>query len=111
MSLENVKVLLGVDNDKVSVIYNMYSQRLLRYLNQHIETEIIDVPEELEYILTELTILRYNRIGSEGMSQESMDGHSATYIDKDLMDYESIIQVYINKQIPELPRRGVVRFI
>lgn len=112
MSLENVKVLLDVDNERVNTIYNMYSNRLISRLQRDL-TEVVEIPPQLEYVLTECTIARYNRIGSEGMESESMDGHSAKYIDKDLNDYESEILDYIHSQSeviePELST-GKVRF-
>ncbi len=45
-----------------------------------------EVPPCLEYIVVESVISRYNYLGSEGMSSESVEGHSMTfegsYLDK-----------------------------
>ena len=60
MSLEYVKSLTG-DNPQVEVIYNNIAERLLHRIK---DTEI---PVQLEYIVDEATIRRFNRIGSEGM--------------------------------------------
>lgn len=38
-----------------------------------------DIPKELNYILVELTIYRFNKIGSEGMTSESKTYGSETY--------------------------------
>lgn len=95
MSLEDVKTLTGVDNDKITLIYNQLSNRLLHRLKR-VKTDLFEVPEELEYIVTECAIARYNRLGSEGMTQESMDGHSASYEVLDLSDFESEISDYLN---------------
>lgn len=109
MSLEETKTLLGVDNDRIEVIYQRLESRLLNRLNRSLK-DLVDVPEELEYILTECAIARYNRIGSEGMSAESMDGHSATYVDTDLSDYEHEIKLYL-KDFDDTPKSGRVRFL
>ncbi len=110
MSLETVKILTGVDNEQITAIYNMYEKRLFNRLEQSL-IEVVEIPTELEYILTECTIVRFNRIGSEGMESESMDGHTAKYVDKDLSDYDHVIQTYIDSQVIVPPSRGVVRFL
>ena len=110
MSLETAKILTGVDNEQIATIYNMYEKRLFNRLEQSL-LEVVEIPAELEYILTECTIARFNRIGSEGMESESMDGHTAKYVDKDLSDYEHAIQDYIDLQVIVPPTKGVVRFL
>ena len=109
MSLENTKTLLGVDNERVDVIYDQFEKRLLRRL-QRSKSDIESIPAELEYILTECTIARYNRIGSEGMTSESMDGHSASYVDTDISDYEDEIKEYLQDDEASATR-GRVRFL
>ena len=106
MSLEYVKSLTG-DNPQVEAIYNAIAERLLIRLD---ETEI---PLSLEYVVDEATIRRFNRIGSEGMKSESVEGHSVTYVDEDeLAPYESAIVAYLETQEPEPPRKpGVVYFL
>ena len=110
MSLETVKTLTGVDNEQITAIYSMYEKRLFSRLEKSL-LEVVEIPEELEYILTECAIARFNRIGSEGMESESMDGHAAKYIDKDLSDYEHAIQAYIDLQVIVPPTKGVIRFL
>lgn len=110
MSLETVKILTGVDNEQITAIYNMYEKRLFNRLEQSL-LEVIEIPSELEYILTECTIARFNRIGSESMESESMDGHTAKYVDKDLSDYEHAIQAYIDSQVIVPSTKGVIRFL
>ena len=106
MSLDYVKQLTG-DNPQVEAIYNAIAERLLIRLD---ETEI---PLSLEYVVDEATIRRFNRIGSEGMKSESVEGHSVTYLDEDeLAPYESAIVAYLEEQEPEPPRKpGVVYFL
>ena len=101
MSLEYVKSLTG-DNPQVEVIYNHIAGRLLHRIK---DTE---VPLELEYIVDEATIRRFNRIGSEGMKSESVEGHSVTYDVSDVLDpYESAINDYLEEGGH---KRGVVYF-
>ena len=109
MSLEAVKTLTGVDNEQITAIYIMYEKRLLRRIQRSLP-DTVTIPPELDYILTECTIARYNRIGSEGMQSESMDGHSANYVDKDLRDYEPDILDYLSEGVDD-GKRGRVRFL
>ena len=107
MSLDYVKSLTG-DNPQVEVIYNNIAERLLHRIK---DTE---VPAELEYIVDEATIRRFNRIGSEGMKSESVEGHSVTFDDSDdpLAPYESVIVDYLEAQEPDDKRKpGVVYFL
>ena len=105
MSLDYVKSLTG-DNPQVEVIYNNIAERLLHRIK---DTEI---PIELEYIVDEATIRRFNRIGSEGMKSESVEGHSVTYIDGDeLAPYESVIAAYLDALLPDERKKGVVYFL
>ncbi|WP_020007404.1 phage head-tail connector protein [Salinicoccus albus] len=110
MSIEYVHTLLGTDDERVRTIYDRTEERLLNRLRQSL-SDTTEVPDELTYIVDELTIMRFNRIGSEGMESESMDGHSVTYGDDDFQSYESIIVDYINRHLEDAPKKGVVRFI
>ena len=105
MSLDYVKSLTG-DNPQVEAIYSKIAERLLHRIK---DTE---VPLELEYIVDEATIRRFNRIGSEGMKSESVEGHSVTYIDGDELEpYESVIVAYLEALLPDERKKGVVYFL
>src|SRR5699024_12549456 len=108
MSLETVKTLTGVDNEQITAIYTMYEKRLFSRLEKSL-LEVIEIPEELEYVLTECTIARFNRIGSAGMESESMEGHTAKYVDKDISDDETAIRAYIDSKDIVSPRKGDVK--
>ena len=109
MSLDYVKKLTA-DNEIVETIYENIEQRLLDRLSV---AKIEFIPAQLEYIVDEATILRFNRIGSEGMKSESVEGHSVTYDIGDVLDlYESAIQDYLESLEPEPDRKkGVVYFL
>ena len=92
MLLDKIKTLLGVTNndDVISVIIDLTKDKILNYIN---ETEL---PNELEFILIELAIQRYNRIGSEGITSESVDGKSVSY-DDDFEAYKPHLNFYMLK--------------
>ena len=59
---------------------------------------IVGEPKELEFVLVELAIQRFNRIGSEGISSESVDGKSVSYED----DFESY-KIYLMNSLSLFP--------
>ena len=88
--LNRIKTLLGItDNDElIYEIIELTKSKILNYINKE------ELPIELEFILVELSIQRYNRIGSEGISSESVDGKSVSYED-DFENYKTYLDDYL----------------
>lgn len=55
----------------------------------------ISVPLPLEWVLVEATVMRYNRLGSEGYSQEGADVVSRTFIEDILSHYQPYFNIYL----------------
>ena len=93
MLLNRVETLLGVfDNSNlVNEIIELTKEKILNYINED------ELPKELEFVLVELSIQRYNRIGSEGIASESVDGKSVSYED-DFENYKQDLKNYMNKK-------------
>ena len=92
MLLNRIKVLLGVseNDDLVSEIIELTREKILNYINK------TELPKELEFVLIELSIQRYNRIGSEGIVSESVDGKSVSYED-DFETYKHYLDEYMTR--------------
>ena len=93
--LENVKELLGNPkniDDKLNVIIELTKKRLGNLLS------VKEVPEELEYIVIEVSVIRFNRIGSEGVSSHSVEGESMSFNDDDFDSYDKDIRSWLNNQ-------------
>lgn len=93
--LENVKELLGNPkniDDKLNVIIELTRKRLGNLLS------VKEVPEELEYIVIEVSVIRFNRIGSEGVSSHSVEGESMSFNDDDFDSYDKDIRSWLNNQ-------------
>ena len=90
--LDRVKLLLGVQNQDALLLelIEMTNQKLMSYLKVDI------LPIEFEWIVVELTIQRFNRIGSEGMSSESTDGGSNVYLDDELSPYYQYLDEFVS---------------
>ena len=90
MLLNRIKTLLGItDNDElIYEIIEITEYKILNYINKK------TLPDELEFILIELSIARFNRIGSEGFASESVDGKSVSYED-DFEKYKQYLDDYL----------------
>ena len=92
-ALQRIKTMLNITNQDslIEEIFYITTQKILSIISEDV------VPTELEWIIIELTIERFNRIGSEGMHSESVDGKSITYNDNDIAKYMTYINNYIYK--------------
>ena len=92
MLLNRIKTLLSIpDNDElIYEITELTKSKILNYINE------VELPLELEFVLVELTIQRYNRIGSEGIASESVDGKSVSYEDM-FENYKPYLDDYISR--------------
>ena len=95
MLLNRMKVLLGIADNKLLTdnndellmeILDITKSKILNYINSS------ELPKELEFVLIELAIQRYNKIGSEGIASESVDGRTTSY-----ESYKQYLDDYINK--------------
>ncbi len=92
MLLNRIKTLLQInDNDElIYEIAEITKEKILNYINKK------ELPSELEFILVEMAISRFNKIGSEGFSSESTDGKSISYED-DFEMYKQCLDDYLFK--------------
>lgn len=104
--LETVKLILQVSNkdDLLVELLSISLQKVLIYLN------VTQLPMQLEWIVIELTVQRYNRIGSEGMSSESVDGGSTSYIEDELAPYYQLLDVYKQSNVTDSTVNGYKLF-
>lgn len=107
--LEDIKELLGIEEDdttintKLNIILEATKNRLKVLLGG------LEVPDELDYIVTDVSIMRFNRIGSEGLSSHSVEGESLSFANNDFEPYMEDIQSYLNTQ--KEATKGKVRFL
>lgn len=70
-----------------------------------------EVPDELEYIVVEVAIKRFNRIGSEGVSSHGVEGESMTFQDNDFSEFKDDISEWRDGRPPEEVSKGKLRFL
>lgn len=107
--LEDLKILLGVPEEdksldkKLNIILSSVRSRLKSLLGGQ------DPPESLGYIITDVAVIRYNRIGSEGLSSHTVEGESQAFTEDDFAAYRDDIQAYLDSQ--KEAQKGKVRFL
>ncbi|MFF7217915.1 phage head-tail connector protein [Mammaliicoccus sciuri] len=103
--LEKVKRRLAINDvlqdDQLEIIIdNVMSELKMR-------TSLNVIPNNLEFIVVEVATKRFNRIGAEGMSSESVEGRSSTYEQKDFEPYQSLLDYLYPK---DSRRKGSINF-
>lgn len=100
---DDVKALLGSDIDKkLGVIERRTKERL------QVKMKVSKVPTEYEYIVSDVTLKRFNRIGNEGMQTYSQEGLSMTFPDSDFDEYADEINDFIESNDPTSEKRDSI---
>lgn len=105
--LENIKTLLGIEDDLqdevLSIIISTTENHLKALLGK-------DIPSELDFITQEISIRRFNRLGTEGMKSESVEGHKIDFYDLN-MDFEPFMSIIEKHSVKDDLSNGKVMFI
>lgn len=104
--LNDLKLILGITDDqmddRLQWILETTQVRLRVLLGGD------SVPDELEHVVTEVSVIRFNRLGSEGLSNHTVEGESMSYLDDDFAPFMSEINAYLDTV---KNGKGRVRFI
>lgn len=107
--LNDLKLMLGIDAEdstedaKLKLIISDATARLKTLLGG------IQPPESLNYIIRDVSIIRFNKIGSEGMASHSVEGESLSFAVDDFSGFADDIQAFLDTQKESV--RGKVRFL
>ena len=105
--LEEIKTILGIaDNaldSQLNIIIANTKARMKMLLGG------LDVPEILNYVITEVSVKRFNRIGSEGITSHTVEGESMSFSDDDFAEFAGDIQAYLDSVAAA--KKGKVRFL
>ena len=104
--LERIKLLLNVTDrdDLLNELIVLSNEKIAAYIGQD------TCPVELDWITVELVVQRFNRIGSEGLSAESIDGKQSTYIDDELTPFYKFLDDYKAMQNGNINLKGYKLF-
>lgn len=107
--LDSIKTLLGIEladtsiDEKLKLIISGTTARLKLLLGG------IEPPESMEHIIREVSIIRFNKIGSEGLSSHTVEGESLSFSESDFAGFTDEIQAFLDSQ--KESRRGKVLFV
>ena len=82
-------------------IIRLVAMPVLLYIKQD------EIPTELEWIVVELAIKRYNRIGAEGFTEEKSDNIQNRYEENMINEYMSFLDRWIEDNTEVVEVKGV----
>lgn len=93
MTLDNIKVLLSLaeddSQDEILAILLLNASRMICvYLG------IEELPTTLEFVAEDMAVMKYRKLGAEGVKQEKIDVLSTTYVTNDLNPFKDILNQY-----------------
>lgn len=107
--LDRVKRFIGItdklQDELITDIINVTERRLLARLGG-----LKEIPIELEFIVVEVSVKRFNRIGSEGLAKKTVEGLTKEFSADDFEEYEADIAEYLKPEDSGSDRDGVVMF-
>ncbi len=107
--LNSLKLMLGIEatdtsrDDLLKLLLSTATARLKLLLGG------LEPPDSMEHIIREVSIIRFNKIGSEGMGSHSVEGESLSFNEDDFASFADEIQAYLDTQSES--KRGRVRFL
>lgn len=91
---DKILSLLGEVNEiQVETLIDLVNRQLINRLKVY-KKDISEIPAELEYIVVETVIARFNYLGSEGMKAESVEGHTMTFDENYLNRFDDDIELW-----------------
>ena len=93
MTLDNIKILLSLsDDDSQDSLLTVLLSNAVSTINLYLGVE--DIPEELMFIAEQMTVVKYRRIGAEGIDTEKIDVLSTKYVKDDIKPFKELLDTY-----------------
>lgn len=114
MELNDLKTMLQIkqDDTKRDKILNLIIKNTKQALSFKLGLKVDDnIPSELDFILLEVAVKRYNRLANEGMSSYSQEGQSITFSTNDFDEFASDIAAWKDENSVKDNNSGAFLFI
>lgn len=98
--IKQVKALLGISDNLQDNLLNVIQELTEAHFKAY--TGKKDIPDELNFIIVEVVIKRFNRVGSEGLKSQKVEGLTLEFSLDDFGRYDKAIQ----KHYPSEYRAG-----
>ena len=93
MTLDNIKILLSLtDDDTQDEILEVLLDNAINTMKLYLGIE--ELPHELEFIAEQMTVIKYRRIGAEGIDTEKIDVLSTKYVKDDIKPFKELLDTY-----------------
>lgn len=109
--LNKLKLMLEIPQSDVDSIRDEKLKLILANATSRLRLRLggIEPPAEMDYIILDVATMRFNRIGSEGLSAHSVEGESLSFKDSDFDGFAGEIQAFLDMQNGST--RGKMRFL
>lgn len=87
--IEDVKILLDISDNLQDDLLEQLKKQVESHFKVYANIDMID--EKYNFIIVDVVVKRFNRLGAEGMKVQSIQGASATYDYDDFKTYDNII--------------------
>lgn len=92
MTLDNIKILLGLEDDSQDIILAILLTNAVSTINVYLGVN--ELPQELSFVAEQLAVIKFNKLGSEGIQTEKIDVLSTTYQADELASFKTILDSY-----------------
>lgn len=112
MELSDLKTMLQIKDDKRDDILKLIIKNTTSALSFKLGLDAnMNVPSELDFILLEVAVKRYNRLANEGMSSYSQEGQSITFSTNDFDEFANDIANWKDENSVKDNNSGAFLFI
>lgn len=112
MELSDLKTMLQITDNKRDDILNLIIKNTTSALSFKLGLKTgANVPSELNFILLEVAVKRYNRLANEGMSSYSQEGQSITFSTNDFDEFANDIANWKDKNSVKDNNSGAFLFL
>lgn len=107
--VKRIETLLGLDLDekdeaRVAIYIQQAKQAIMVYIRPYLEYNYF--PTELNYLVDQLALAKYNKFHNEGTNSISEEGLSMTFDSNDLTNYLPDIQAWIDSTGKDASQQG-----
>lgn len=108
--LGSIKILVGVTDDKqdglINELISNAQEQILAYVNQD-NNKPVTMPTYIDFIIKDVVVQMYNRLGDEGKVSSSEGSVSSTWSDIDLTRYAAFLDKYRNQSYGQVRMRFI----
>lgn len=111
--LDEVKMLKGIDDELQDELLNLIieesEQRVLSYVNVNRSERMDEVPNDIKFIVRDVSVKRFNKLNSEGTTKDSEEGRSFDWEESYLAEYYPILDRYTDDEPDGSHKHGAIR--